>query len=66
VAMLESVGLTPDRAEAIYRLTTTPTMDDRFVLPPYHREMSIEAATDPLAARGSTGFGAVTGPRRGS
>lgn len=66
VAMLESVGLTPERAEDIYRLTTTPTMDDRFVLPPYHRELSIEELNDPLTAKGSTGFGAITGPRRGS
>lgn len=66
VTMLDSVGLTPERAEAIYRLTTTPTMADRFVLPPYHREMSIEAANDPLAAKGVTGFGAIQGPRRGA
>jgi nitrate reductase beta subunit len=66
MAMLRSVGLTPERAEAIYRLTTTPTMEDRFVLPPYHREMSIEATNDPLAAKGLTGFGAVRNPGRGA
>ena len=64
--MLADVGLTETDAEAIYRLTTIPTMDDRFVFPPYHREMSIEALGDPLSAKGETGFGPLQPPRRGA
>ena len=64
--MLESVGLTEERTEAIYKLTTVPTMDDRFVFPPYHREMSIEALNDPLSAKGEAGFGSRNIPVRGA
>ncbi|MFQ5557948.1 MAG: 4Fe-4S dicluster domain-containing protein, partial [Acidimicrobiales bacterium] len=66
LAMLDSVGLTEDRAEDIYRLTTMPTVEERFVFPPYHREMSIEALDDPLAHKGGTGFGYVRAPKRGA
>jgi len=61
---LEKASLTEAEAEAIYQLTTQPTMDDRFVLPPYHREMSIEAAMDPLAHKGETGMGYIQPPKR--
>ena len=64
ISMLESAGLTEDVAEDIYRLTTTPTIDERFVFPPYHREMSIEELNDPLAHKGATGFGFVDPPKR--
>ena len=64
--MLASAGLTEERAEDIYKLTTVPTIDDRFVFPPYHREMSIEELNDPLAHKGSTGFGYIEPPKRGA
>ena len=64
--MLASIGLTEERAEAIYKLTTIPTLDDRFVLPPYHREMAIEELNDPLSAKGEAGFGARQAPERGA
>jgi nitrate reductase beta subunit len=63
--LIEEVGLTENMVEAIYSMTTTPTVDDRFVMPPYHREMSLEAIGDPLTAKGSTGFGTIKPPRRG-
>ena len=59
--MLAEVDLTPEEAEAIYRLTTLPTVSERFVIPQYHREMSVEAWTDPMARRGEMGFGYVAG-----
>jgi nitrate reductase beta subunit len=65
-SMLASVGLTETTAEAIYRLTTGPTMNERFVFPPYHREMSIEAIGDPLARKGEAGLGYVQPARRGA
>ena len=52
--------------EAMYRLTTIPTLADRFVLPPYHREMAIEAWEDPLDHKGETGLGYVQIPIRGA
>ena len=43
---LAQAGTSPEEAEAIYKLTTQPTLYERFVLPPYHREMSIETWKD--------------------
>lgn len=67
LAMVESAGTTPEEIEAIYRLTTLPTMAERFVFPPYHREMSAEAMYgDPLARKGETGLGYTAVPKRGA
>ena len=63
--LLASADLNEDEAEAIYRLTTVPTIDERFVLPPYHREMTIEQLNDPLAYKGEVGMGYIEEPRRG-
>jgi nitrate reductase beta subunit len=63
---LAEAGISEDQAIAIYNLTTIPTIDDRFVFPPYHREMSIEAGMDPLAHKGETGFGYIQPPKRSS
>jgi nitrate reductase beta subunit len=63
--MLASANLDEDQAEAMYRLTTVPTVDERFVLPPYHREMSIEALNDPLVYKGTVGVGYIQEPKRG-
>ncbi len=62
---LENVGLTVETAEAIYKLTTLPTMQERFVLPPYHREMSVETLKDPLRHKGEAGLGYNQPPKRG-
>jgi nitrate reductase / nitrite oxidoreductase, beta subunit len=64
--MLKSVGLTEELAEDIYKLTTIPTVDERFVFPPYHREMSIEELNDPLVHKGATGMGYSRAPKRGA
>jgi nitrate reductase beta subunit len=66
LAMVESADTTPDEIEAIYRLSTLPTMEERFVFPPYHREMAAEAIYgDPLARKGDTGLGYTKPPKRG-
>ncbi|MEJ2358257.1 MAG: nitrate reductase subunit beta [Deinococcales bacterium] len=65
LAMLDQAGMSLEEAEAMYCLTTLPTLDERFVLPPYHREAAIEAANDPLAHKGATGFGSLRAPERG-
>jgi nitrate reductase beta subunit len=65
LGILAEAGLTPEQVEDIYHLTTQPTMDERFVLPPYHRELAVEALKDPLAHKGETGLGDLQAPRRG-
>jgi nitrate reductase beta subunit len=62
---LEKAGTSPEEAEAIYKLTTLPHLNERFVLPPYHREMSIETWKDPLAHKGEVGIGYMQPPKRG-
>ena len=66
LALLEAAATTEEEVEAIYKLTTLPTIEERFVLPPYHREMSIESLNDPLAYKGATGVGYIEEPRRGA
>jgi nitrate reductase / nitrite oxidoreductase, beta subunit len=63
--MLREAECTKEEAEAIYRLTSLCTFDDRFVIPPMHREEAIEMLTDPLEHKQNTGFGFLTGPKRG-
>jgi nitrate reductase beta subunit len=63
--MLREADTTAEEADAIYRLTSLCTFDDRFVIPPMHREEAIEMMADPLAHKQSVGFGFLSGPRRG-
>ncbi len=65
LALLAGAGCTPEEAEAIYQLTTLPHVNDRFVLPPYHREMAVETWKDPLAHKGEVGIGYIQPPKRG-
>ena len=66
LAMVEAADTTPEEIEAIYRLSTLPTIAERFVYPPYHREMAAEAIYgDPLARKGETGLGYSVPPKRG-
>ncbi|MEK9146395.1 MAG: nitrate reductase subunit beta, partial [Elusimicrobiota bacterium] len=58
-------GSSPAEAEEIYKLTALCTFEDRFVIPPSHREMAIEMMEDPLERKQSTGFGFLSAPRRG-
>jgi len=62
---LAQAETTPEEAEAIYRLTTLPHLHERFVLPPYHREMAVESWKDPLAHKGEVGIGYMQAPTRG-
>ena len=47
----------PEEAEAIFRLTSLPTYDERFVVPPMARETAIEQTIDPFAHKPAAGFG---------
>ncbi|MBI3071388.1 MAG: nitrate reductase subunit beta [Deltaproteobacteria bacterium] len=64
-AMLAEVGSSREEAEAIYRLTSLPLFDERFVIPPSHREEAVEALESPFEFRGATGFGFREKPTRG-
>jgi len=63
--MLQEADCSPDQAEEIYKLTSLCTFDDRFVIPPMHREEAIEMMRDPLEHKQSVGFGFLAGPKRG-
>jgi len=63
--MLREADCSSEEAEAIYRLTSLCTFDDRFVIPPMHREEAIEMLEDPLEHKQGVGFGFLQGPRRG-
>jgi nitrate reductase beta subunit len=57
--------LAADTADAIFRLTSLATFDERFVIPPAHREESIEMLESTADVKGSTGFGFKEKPKRG-
>ncbi len=58
-------SLSAQEAEAIYRLTSLVTYQERFVIPPMAREAAIEATTDPQKHKSETGFGKRRPARRG-
>ncbi len=53
-------------ADAIYRLTSLPTVNARYLIPPAHREEAIEMIEDSGAATANTAFGFHHKPTRGS
>ena len=54
---LKDVNLTTKMAEEIYYLTSLAKFNDRFVIPPAHREEAIELTENTGDRKGSTGFG---------
>ena len=62
---LKDVNLEADMADDIYHLTSLATFDDRFVIPPAHREQAIEMLENAGDAKGSVGFGFNERPSRG-
>ena len=63
--MLHEADCTVEEAEEIYKLTSLCTVEDRYVIPPAHREEAIEALKDPMEQKQSAGFGFMSGTRRG-
>ena len=63
-AALAEADCTPEQADAIFKLTALATFDDRFVIPPFQREMAIEMLHDPHEHRASAGFGSRLAPKR--
>jgi nitrate reductase beta subunit len=64
--MLAETGLTAEMCEEIFRLTSLPTFDERFVIPPMHREYAIEMMGDPYTFKAETGVGVRGKPKRGA
>ena len=62
---LREADCTTEQAEAIYRLTSLCNYEDRFVIPPSHREQAVEVLTNPLEKQGAAGFGFREQPVRG-
>ncbi|MCC6747955.1 MAG: nitrate reductase subunit beta [Deltaproteobacteria bacterium] len=62
---LKETGLTPDSAEGIFYLTALAKFNDRFVIPPAHREQAMEMLEFTGDVKGSTGFGFREKPERG-
>ena len=62
---LTKAGISAEEAEAIYQLTSLPSYQERFVIPPYSREGDIEETYDPQQRKAETGFGKRQQPRRG-
>jgi len=55
-----------EEAEAIYKLTSLCTFEERFVIPPAHREEAIQMTKDPLQHKQEAGFGFREEPKRGA
>jgi len=55
--VLKDTGLTAEKVDAIYYLTSLAKFDDRFVIPPAHREQAMEMLEFTGDKKGSTGFG---------
>ncbi len=60
-AALANTDLNGQLADDIYYLTSLAKFDDRFVIPPAHREQAIEMMEFTGDAKGSTGFGFKVG-----
>ena len=63
-AALAEAGLTVEMAEAIFRLTSRPTFQERFVVPPLAREVAVEQRVDPYQRKAGSGFGRRVAPER--
>ncbi|HEX9029494.1 MAG TPA: nitrate reductase subunit beta [Anaerolineales bacterium] len=63
---LELAHTSAQELEAIYRLTSLPTYEERFVIPPMAREVAIGQTGDPYKHKPSAGFGFRQSPKRGA
>lgn len=64
-ATLEAARTNVKEVDEIIRLTSLATFEERFVIPPAHREESIEMLEDTGDVKGNTGFGFKIRPARG-
>ncbi len=62
---MEEAGTTPRELEDIYHLTAVAGFQERFVIPPFLREMAIEAEEDTHRYQEERGAGFLRLPKRG-
>jgi nitrate reductase beta subunit len=62
---MNEVLMDKDTADSIFRLTSLPLFDERFVIPPAHREEALEMLESTADVKGNTGFGTKITPKRG-
>jgi nitrate reductase beta subunit len=62
---LADAGITAEIADAIYKLTSLPKFEERFVIPAAHREQAIEMMDFTGDEKGATGFGIKSKVKRG-
>jgi nitrate reductase beta subunit len=63
-AAFDETNYNAEIADAIYKLTSLVKYDERFVIPPAHREEAIEMLKSTDDHKGDTGFGEKKGTRR--
>jgi nitrate reductase beta subunit len=64
--MLKEADCSVEQAEAIYHMTAICPEEERFVIPPAHREQAAELLDDSaLYRKQSAGFGFLSAPKRG-
>ena len=63
---LARADITAEIADAMYRLTSLPTFEERFVVPPLARELDIESVRDPFTHKAEMGIGFHQPAKRGS
>ncbi|MDO8670932.1 MAG: nitrate reductase subunit beta [Dehalococcoidia bacterium] len=64
-AIMQEAGISAEKAEQIYRLTSLPRFKDRFVIPPSHREQFVEQTQEVQAFKGETGISFGVPVKRG-
>lgn len=64
-SVMNDANMNVDTANAIFRLTSLATFEERFVIPAAHREEAIEMLENTGDYKGSTGFGFKETPARG-
>ncbi len=62
---MKEVVMDKETADAIFRLTSLPLFDDRFVIPAAHREEAMEMLESTADVKGNHGFGFKEPPKRG-
>lgn len=63
--VLQEAGITAEMADGIFYLTALAKFEDRFVIPPAHREQAIEMMDFTGDTKGEVGFGIKSKLRRG-
>jgi nitrate reductase beta subunit len=63
---LREADCTREQADEIFKLTALCTFEERFVIPPMHREEAIAMLEDPQEWKQEAGFGFRAGPERGA